>query len=183
MVELTIKDGKMLYAGQMIRHLRREHQEAFAGVGLNAHRELRSTMAQSSYRRAAFLDGRLAALWGVTGSILSPVGFVWLTLTNEAARHPFMVLRRAKAELDEMMKTRIELTTTVLQDDRAALRLCAFLGFHAEDSGLGAPAYSKKGRKSLMDYVRGNADLRIPVGKSYLISLGFHPTPEFAGRA
>lgn len=183
MVELTIQDGKLRYAGQMIRHLRREHQVAFAGVGLNAHRELRSTMAQSAYYRAAFLDGRLAALWGVTGSLMSPFGFVWLTLTNEGARHPITVLRHARRELDEMMKTRRELTTTVLQDDQAALRLCAFLGFHVEDHGPGAPAYSKIGRKSLMEYVRNNADLRMPAGKSYLVPMGFHAAQEFAGSA
>lgn len=174
MVDLTIRDGGMRYCGQMIRHLRHEHQEAFAGVGLNPHRELRNTLSQSSYRRAAFLDGRLAALWGVTGTMLSPVGFVWLTLTNEAAGHPMLVLREARRQLDEIMATKSELITTVLRDDQAALRLCAFMGFHVGHDGAGSPAHSKWGRRTLMEHVRTNPDLRKPAGNSYVVPMGFH---------
>jgi hypothetical protein len=183
MVNLEIREGSSRYAGQMIRHLRTEHQVAFAAVGLNAHRELRSTMAESAYRRAAFLDGRLAALWGVTGSELSPFGFAWLTLTDEAARHPFLVLRQAKRQLDEIMLTKVELATTVLQNDHAALRLCAWLGFHAGHQGPGAPATSRYGRKTLMEFVRTNPDLRCQAGNSYAVPLGYHAPREFEGRA
>ncbi len=174
MVDLTIRDGGMRFCGQMIRHLRREHHEAFAGVGLNAHRELRNTVAQSAYRRAAFLDGRLAAMWGVTGTVMCSTGLVWLALTNEAAARPILVLREARRQLDEIMRTKTELATTVLRDDEAALRLCVYMGFHVEDNGPGAPAHSKYGRRTLMELVRTNPELRKPVGNSYLVPMGYH---------
>lgn len=177
MLDVTITDGKMRYAGRMIRNLRRGHQEVFAGIGgINAHRELRATIAQSAHCRAGFLNGTLAALWGCTGSILSPTGRVWLTLTNEAASHPLLILRRARHELDELMATKTELVTTVHPDDAAALRLCAFLGFHAGVSGPSG-GQSKWGRRTLIEFVRTNPELITLEGNSFVVTLGYHVEP------
>ena len=171
---VQIVEGKMHHCGQILRRLRVEHASAFAMVGLNAHRELRNTAAQSAYRRAAFLDGKLAALWGVTGSSLCPWGYVWLCLTNEAAAHPIIVLRGALQQIDEIMKMKTELTTTVLHGDEAALRLCAFLGFHCAHEGLGSAAFSRWSRRNLMNHVRENPDIRVAAGQSYAMQVGYH---------
>lgn len=175
MLDVVITEAKMRHAGPMIRRLRREHALAFAAIGLNSHQELRNTMAASSYRRAGFLNGELAALWGVTGSLLSATGFVWLCLSNEAARHPMLILRGAKRQLDEIMETKTELATTVLRDDEAALRFCVYLGFHVGHDGDGAPATSKWGRRTLIEYVRTNPDIRLPAGRSWVMPMGYHP--------
>lgn len=174
MPRLEITDGKLRYAGPMIRRLRHEHQQAFARVGLNAHRELRSTMAQSAYCKAAFLDGELAGLWGVVGPQLAPWGFVWLAMTQAAARHPLLALRTARAEIDKIMEWKTELTTTVLSGDTAALRLCAWLGFHCAHEGGGQRAYSRWGRRQLMEYVRETPEIRVPAGGSFAMQMGYH---------
>lgn len=182
MPTVEILEARPHHCGAMVRRLRMEHAVAFAKVGLNPHRELRATFMASAYRRAAFLDGRLAALWGVRGSILSASGFVWLCLTNEASRHPVMVLREARRQLDGIMRTKTEVYTTVLHADDAALRLCSWLGFHTGHEGLGAPASDRDGRRSQMQYIRNSPEIRMPVGHSYAMALGYHPEPDFDRR-
>lgn len=175
MPRLEVTDAKLRYCGQMVRRLRHEHQMAFAAVGLNPHRELRNTVSSSSEARAAFLDGELVGMWGVVGTLMCPWGFVWLCMSQEATKHPMRALRLARSELDRFMRTRTELFTTVLEGDEAALRLCAFLGFHVEHQGPGAPPVSKDGRRAWMRYVRNNPDFRMPVGRSYAVKVGYHP--------
>lgn len=179
-LNVEIRDARLHHCGQMIRRLRHEHQRAFAMVGLNAHQELRRTVASSSEARSAFIDGRLAGMWGVVGTTLCPWGFVWLCMTEEAARHPVAALRLARREIDRFMRTRTELVTTVLSGDEAALRLCAWLGFHVEDTGLGASAVTRVGRRTLMDYAKRTPEIRVPAGRSYMIQMGYHPSYEEA---
>lgn len=174
MVNVLITDAKLHYCGQIIRRLRREHASAFALVGLNAHRELRSTVAGSPYRKAAFVDGELVAMWGVMGSMLSPFGFVWLCLTNEAVKYPIAIMREARRQLDLMLEEKVELVTTVLHTDQAAIRFCTALGFHCSHEGLGKPAHSRWSRQNLRRHIQENPDIRTPVGNSFAITLGYH---------
>lgn len=172
--KLEIVQAKAIHCGRILRRLRREHAQSFALVGLNAHRELRATLHNSSYAKAALLDGELAAIWGVTGGELSPYGFVWLCLTNAATAYPNIILREARRQLAEIMKTKVELVTTVLRDDEAALRFAIHLGFHAGHEGMGAPAHTPTARANLVRFAKENPDLRLPAGNSFAIRLGYH---------
>lgn len=174
MPKVEIVEAKAHYCGAILRRLRFEHAASFAMVGLNAHRELRATFMASYWRRAALMDGSVVGMWGVKGSFLSASGFVWLCMTNEAARHRIAALRLARQQIDEMMNTKRELYTTVLRDDVAALRLCSWLGFHVGHDGLGAPASDKRGRQLQMKFIQDNPEIRIPAGKSYAMVLGYH---------
>lgn len=173
MARLEISEGKLRYAGQMIRRLRHDHQNANSAVGLNSHHVLRSAMAQSSYRKAAFLDGELAGLWGVTGSIMSPFGYAWLCLSQEASRRPILVLREAARQIDEIMRTKAVLVTDIMGDDVAAIRLATYLGFCSADGGLGARASSRWSRRSLIRHLNENPDVRVPSGQSYAVRLSY----------
>lgn len=179
--EFQVIPARPYHVGQLIRRLRREHAQAFALVGLNAHRELRRTFMQSSICRAGTLNGELAALWGVTGPLLAPQGFIWMVITNELARHAALVARFTKSQIDEFMETKVELTTTVLPEDKAALRFAAFLGFHVSHDGSGGDrAYDRAGRIRLVHHLETTPEIRKPAGNSFAIPMGYHAEREAA---
>jgi hypothetical protein len=171
----TIDDAKLHHCGKIYRRLRRSHQEAGLRLGLNTHAELQSVLRESSYARAFFADGELIALGGLTESLISPFGFVWLAITEEGARrYPIALAREARRQLDLIMRTKVELATTIIGGDEAAKRLAVFLGFHVSHDGPGSPAFTRLERKDLSRHLDSNPALRIPIGGGYAISMGVH---------
>lgn len=127
-------EARERHCGQMARQLRAGHRDILLGMGVRIHRELRDSFDASAWRRALIVDGRLNALTGVTGSIASADGMIWLALANEAEAHPFVVARLAMRELRDIMTVKRHLTTIVLRKDRASVRFAYFLGFRVEQS-------------------------------------------------
>lgn len=134
MSRFEVTEAKPWYCGAIIRRLRSEHKAAVAWLGLNSHREIRDKFDASSFTRAYFIDGHLSGLGGVMGSALSTSGFVWLALTEEAAVHPYAVAREAKRQMAEIMQTKHVLRTTLIPEDRSALRFALRIGFEIEHS-------------------------------------------------
>jgi hypothetical protein len=167
-------DPKPWHCGQILRHLRLEHRIAVSRMGLDGHREISDLFDQSMLKRAWTLDGRLAGIAGITGSAISPLGFVWFAMTDQATKYPVAIIREARQFLDDAMITKRELATTILSGDEAAKRLAVFLGFHYEHDGPGHPAYSRSTRKSLSRLIDSNPEIRIPMGAGYAIALGYH---------
>ena len=174
MTTFEIRPAKPWHCGQMSRLLRREHHEAALRVGLDSRRGLRDIYGQSYYRRAWFIDGDLAGLGGVKGSLLSPSGFVWVALSQKATRYPKAIIQEARRQLDFLMQTHRELHTTIIGGDEAAKRLVIHLGFHVTDHGEGAAGYTRYGRKRLADFIDREPAIRIPFGKSFAVFMGYH---------
>jgi hypothetical protein len=173
-MKFEVVEAQPWHCGQILRKLRLEHREAIERVGMRAHQELRILFDAAYLRRAWLIDGRLAAIGGVSGSILSPFGFAWVVLSEEATRHPVALLRETMRQLDNVMTTKTELVTTIIGGDAAAKRFAIFLGFHCEDEGMGSPAYSKFSRRNLANYLEMSPDIRVPVGNGYYIQMGYH---------
>ncbi len=155
MTHYEIVEARLQHCGQMVRLMRREQREAIGRAGYDPHRELRARFDKSAIRRALLIDGHLAALGGVMGTLLAPHGFVWLVLSEEACRHPLALVRIARRELACVMATYRELATIVLADDAAARRFAIFLGFHVAEDEYGNPS-------------------QIPIGRARATVMGFH---------
>jgi hypothetical protein len=132
MTYFDVTEAKVWHCGAIIRRLRSEHKAAVAWLGLNSHREIRDKFDASSFSRAWWVDGKLSGLGGIMGSALSTSGFVWLALTEEAAAHPYAVAREATRQMAEIMQAKHVLRTTLIPEDRTALRFATRLGFEIE---------------------------------------------------
>jgi len=168
--------ARLQHCGRMARYLRHEHRAIIDRMGANAHYELRGLYDRSDpyFRRAWLIDGRLAAMAFIQGSLLMPIGFVGAAFTQEALRYPLAIVRGARAYLDEAMEFKRELITTVVGGDEPAMRLATFLGFHCSHQGEGVRAYSRKGRGRLRNYLKADPELRLPIPGGYMIGLGYH---------
>lgn len=146
-----VVEAKEHQVGQIVRKLRLGHTAALARLGYDrreTHRQLSMLYRQSSFRRAWIVDGKLAALGGVTGMLLSDTGFIWLALSDEVLKFRVAMIKEARKQIAEMMATRRELATTIIGSDDVALRFVRFLGFHG--------------------------DHKIPVGTGHAIAVGYH---------
>lgn len=180
MTTYEVIPAKPFHCGQILRRLRHEHVAALHRVGRNVHRELRDVFDQSFLKSAWLIDGELAAIGGVTGSLGDMFGYAWLAITEEATLHPVAMVREVKRQLNRAMVTKRELATTIIGGDAAAKRLAIFLGFHIEDEGPGAPAYTRFGRRNLSNHLESLPDIRIPIGSGYVIGMGFHAEHEWS---
>lgn len=172
---IAITEAKAWHCGQIARLLRHEHRAALRPSNVNIHAELRSRLAASCYARSAFIDGELCGIGGVVGSILGPVGYVWIALSERATKSPIAVARLLRRELDSVMTVKHELATVVVPEDRAALRLAVFLGFHVSDQGLGSRAHTRQERAALLRYLEAATERRIDMNGIRVLPVGYHP--------
>ncbi|SDD95511.1 hypothetical protein SAMN05216337_1017147 [Bradyrhizobium brasilense] len=166
-------EAKRHHCGQMARILRIEHQQAVARLGINAHRELVARFSESAFRRACLRDGRLIALWGVTGSALASAGYVWLAMSVEATRLPLAAVRETRRQLDEIMVLKRTLVTSILDGDAAAMRFAVFLGFVPADEPGALPAVSRDGRRDLARRSERSEGARLPIGSGSAVTMSY----------
>jgi len=175
MTVLSVIPAKPWHCGQMARILRTEHASAVLRLGIAPHRELWERFNTSAFRRALLIDGELAGLGGVVGNLLSPDGYVWLALAQSAMKHRFSVIREAKRQLAEIMKTRRYLSTAIIDGDNKARNLAIFLGFMPCDMmGRTEGAVSRFGRRTMADEM-GDEDnkARFPIGNGSAVAMTY----------
>lgn len=129
MTVFQIVEGKQHHCGAIVRRLREGHRDCLIGLGVNPHKELRTNFDNSAFRRAWLIDGRLGALFGVTGPLVASSGYCWLALSQEGTKYPIEVAKETRRQFADIMQTKREIVTTLLPEDTAAIRFAAFLGF------------------------------------------------------
>ena len=127
---IAVVDAKPWHCGQMVRQLRAEDRDGTLACGVNAHRELRQRLDGSAFARAVLIDGRLAALGGLVGTVLAHESWIWLVIAPWAIRRNARALGRlAVIYVRGFMQLRHGLYATVFPGDIKAMRLVEFLGF------------------------------------------------------
>jgi hypothetical protein len=129
MSRFEIVAAKPWHCGQMARILRTDYVKMLIGAQAPAHEQLRDIYGRSYLARSWLIDGKLAGLGGVMGTIASSDGHIWLALSQEATRFPHHVVSEARRQIAEFLDTKRELLTTVARSDDAAFRFAKFIGF------------------------------------------------------
>lgn len=142
-------EAKEFHTGRITRSLRVVHRDLLLRMHVDVHRDLRETFDQSMWSKAWLLDDRLMAIGGVTGSVMSTEGMVWLALSEDALPHSYRIAREAMRQLDRIMLVRRKLSTLVLKEDRPAIRFAHFMGFQD-----GRPATINGAKALVMTYGR-----------------------------
>lgn len=124
MTTFRIVGSKVHHCGAMIRRLRADHPQAE-----NMHAELRRAFYASAFTRSWLIDGRVEALGGVTGTMVSSGGTIWLAVSERATRFPTMLAREAVRQMREVMRTRRHVSAITVWGDDRAHRFAEFLGF------------------------------------------------------
>lgn len=134
MKDYRIVDAKPWHIGPLLRRVDESELCRWFNRGLQPKHLLRVAIRDALYCRSVLLEERVVAMWGVTGSLMAPVGSVWFVLTPEARRFPVALVRGARQELNDLLATKRELRTVVDDDDHRAMRWLRFLGFDLTDA-------------------------------------------------
>jgi hypothetical protein len=133
---IRIVDAEPRHVGMIARQMSEGDCARFIGLGRDPRRVIRGFFRQSSYRRAALLNDEPIAIWGLTGSLMSSTGLLWLRLTEEAKKIPLRVVKECRLELAAMMEMRHEIVCYLHHDDTAAIRFARFFGFEVGEPAM-----------------------------------------------
>jgi hypothetical protein len=114
---------------RIARNLRAEDAAEITGFGLDPSAALRTSFRNAILRKTAFVDGEIAAMWGLGGAMLSNEGSPWLMTTPLVERVPVTFLKVGQAQLDEMLDQRAFLFNYVQASYKRACRFLEVLGF------------------------------------------------------
>jgi hypothetical protein len=131
----------------------------------------------SRYCRTALMDGKPVAMWGAKGTLLGEEALVWLVLSDEVTKMPVSVVKEARAELAVIMDDHKEVAITVLPNDEAAIRFAVAMGFHDRENDDGHLS-----RKEMVAAIVADPRMKIPIGDSFVIALGCHPSFGHGGQ-
>jgi len=114
----------------LVRNLREADRREMTCLGHLPRRAVWRTYKQAVMRRTAFVNGELAAMWGVCGGFADRTAVPWL-LTTPAAEvpGPRVFVETATEELEKMLQAFGHLQNYVDASYTRAVRLLKVLGF------------------------------------------------------
>lgn len=117
------------HVSMMCEALRPNDKEELKDFGVTAKRALWRSWRASMIRKAAFVDGEIAALWGIVGSPLGIEGNIWLLTGTSIERAKYTFIKEARREVHEALEIFPMLTGVVSIRYTQAVRFLELLGF------------------------------------------------------
>lgn len=109
--------------------LRVEDQAEVEAAGMDARKALWRSFRQATLARTAFVDGEIAAMWGIGGCPLGTLGRPWLLTAPPIEHVKVAFIRESRYEVREMLTLFPELRGFVDARYQRAVRLLQVLGF------------------------------------------------------
>lgn len=131
--DVSIVEATPAHLSTVARQLRREEVVELAGANLVGRHLMYQLWQKSIYRRAGFVDGEIAAVWGCTGMLLSPIAEAWLFTTPVIDINPMVFVKTARQELRRMLETKAKLVSACMVGCERPARLWTMLGFTLGD--------------------------------------------------
>lgn len=133
------------HIGELKSNLRAEDAEEILRFGLTIQKALWQSYRQSLVCKTAFIDGEIAAVWGIGGRFLGTTGIPWLMTTSIVKKiSPLRFTRLYQEEVIKMLKIFKRLESYVDSEYSSAIRLLDIVGFTIEDpQKIGNGMYSK----------------------------------------
>jgi hypothetical protein len=133
MASIRIVPSEIADVYRLAAHLREGDRLEISGLDLDPTAIIRASYRSAILRRTAFVDGELAAMWGLGGVALSDDGTPWLMTTKAVERIPVSFVRIARDEVRQMLALRRHLENVVLASYRSACRFLEVLGFALDE--------------------------------------------------
>jgi hypothetical protein len=129
MANYTIIESEPHHFRMLVERLRDEDKAEIEAAGLSANKALWKSYRSAMLRRTAFVDGEIAAMWGVSGTLMSNVGHPWLLTTPACEKVPFAYVREGKKHASEMLQLHPILSNFVDASYERAIRFLKLAGF------------------------------------------------------
>lgn len=109
--------------------MRKRDIEECKAFGMSPGRALDNSIKGSLFSKSVWLDGKIIAMIGLSGNLISDVGCPWMLTGNGIEKVRFTFARVAIRELDEMHKYKRVLSNYVMADYHEAVKFLSLVGF------------------------------------------------------
>lgn len=117
---------------EMARVMHPRSIETAEKAGIAPHKALWRSWKESIYCKSVFLNGKIAAIFGIGGVLFGEIGSPWLILTPEVEEYPMRVAFAYKQELKKMQTMFPLLEDWVDETHDKAIRMLKLMGFRIE---------------------------------------------------
>lgn len=124
-----IVPARLEHVRMMARTMRPLDRAEIEGFGLCVRHTLHWLWRDSPMRRAALVDGEVAAIWGYQGALMSDEVVPWLFTAPAIERAKLAFYREARREIDEMLALHGRLHCHVLAAYKQSVRFFEVMGF------------------------------------------------------
>jgi hypothetical protein len=124
-----IVDSEPRHAALLARALRDNDRAEIEAAGVTGKKAVWRSYKNSLLCKTAFVDGEIAAMWGLGGTILATKGSPWLLTTRAIEKVPMDFAREARKAVREMLEIKPVLQNYVLASYHKAVRLLQIIGF------------------------------------------------------
>src|ERR1700730_13050515 len=124
----TIIDAEPSHLDLLHARLRALDCLELMACGNSARAHLQRCFDLTIMRKTAFVEGEIAACWGLhPGSLLSNTGHPWFLTTATIERVPIALVKEARRQIEGMLEVRPRLENYVLASYTGAVRLLSVL--------------------------------------------------------
>lgn len=124
-----IRDATLADVRAILQSMRPMDRMEAEGGGAPARHMLHALWQESSVRRAAYIDGKVAAVWGFAGQLASTEAEGWLFTSPDIETMPLTFFRETKKEISKMLESKQVVISDCMADYGRALKFFSILGF------------------------------------------------------
>jgi hypothetical protein len=132
--QINIIDSELKHVRELAKSLRQKDRLEALRAGFEPHKVLYNSYKQGVYRKTAFINNEIAAMWGVAGTLFGNVGQPYLiTAANVETIHPVRFAKIYKKEAEYMNTLFPILSNYVDANYKEAVRMLELAGFKLSD--------------------------------------------------
>jgi hypothetical protein len=129
----VIVPAEQSHCALLAANLRQDDADEVRAFGESRIRAVNRAFRNGLMCRTAFVDGEMAAMWGIGGNVLSNVGHPWLLTTPVCEHVRVTFVKVGKAQLADMLALRPVLYDYVAARYTRAIGFLKLLGFTVGD--------------------------------------------------
>lgn len=127
--DIKILDTTAAHIRDMAATMHPDSAETALKLGVTPGQALWRSFRQSIYCKSAFIDGKIAAIWGLGGELYGNIGKAWLIVTEDVEEHPFKVAFIYRSELRKMQELYPVLEDYLDENNEKSARMLKIMGF------------------------------------------------------
>jgi hypothetical protein len=128
-----IVESQSWHVAELVEAMREDDKIELTDFGMTPKKALWRSYRRAFMRRTAFVDGEIAAMWGLGGGLLAGEAEAWLLTTAAVEKLPMAFAKEGRKAALQMIELRSSIFGHVAANYTKAIRLMKILGFTIDE--------------------------------------------------
>lgn len=129
-IEITTIDTIASHLGEMAKSMQKQTSDIARKMGCDPKKLLWQSYRRSFLCKSVFINGKIAAIFGISGVLYGETGQPWLIMSDEVNDYPFKVAFIYKKELEKFQDMFPVLEDYVDESNEKAIRMLELMKFN-----------------------------------------------------